>query len=73
MDIIIGKKTPVNNAKSNAGAPIKPGRRTGSRDQRRNRQDRRKGVRDGIIVSISSIEDRRRSCGRRRSDYQIWT
>jgi hypothetical protein len=37
------------------------------RDQRKNTQDRRQSVRDGIIVSLSYKKDRRKQRDRRKS------
>ncbi|MBT8350660.1 MAG: hypothetical protein KJO26_05425 [Deltaproteobacteria bacterium] len=37
------------------------------RDQRKNAQDRRKSVRDGVIVSLSYKKDRRKQRDRRKS------
>jgi hypothetical protein len=37
------------------------------RDQRKNRQDRRKSVRDGVFVSLSYKKDRREQQDRRKS------
>jgi len=72
MQIIIGNKPPVQNEQSNGGVAVKPIGRMSRRDQRRNKQDRRKALRNGIIVSLSSKAERRKAHGRRRSDYQVW-
>ncbi len=72
MQIIIGNKSPVQNDQKNGAASVRPVGRMTRRDQRQNRQDRRKALRDGIIVSLSSKKERRKTYGRRRSDYQVW-
>jgi hypothetical protein len=36
------------------------------RDRRKNRRDRRKEVRDGVLVTLSSTNDRRKSRERRK-------
>jgi len=72
MDIIIGKNSPIQNKSTNKTVPIKAVRRMANRDQRKNRQDRRQSVRDGVIVSLSFKKDRRKSGGRRDTDNHRW-
>ncbi len=72
MHIIIGNKPPVQNEQSNGAAPVKPIGKMSRRDHRQNRQDRRKALRNGIIVSLSSKKERRKTHGRRGSDYHVW-
>ena len=66
MHIVIGRTTNINVddslKKSPDYSPIK--KKTGER--RKNRQDRRKSVRDGVIVSLSFKNDRRVRKDRRR-------
>jgi hypothetical protein len=72
MDIIIGKNTPVQNEPANAAVPVKPVRRVTRKEKRKNMQDRRQSVRDGIIVSLSFKKERRKHRGRRKTDYHTW-
>ena len=72
MDIIIGKKIPVQNEPANSTAPIAPVRRVTRKEKRKNLQDRRQSVRDGIIVSLSFKKERRKQRGRRKTDYHTW-
>ncbi|SPD74561.1 hypothetical protein PITCH_A240032 [uncultured Desulfobacterium sp.] len=72
MEIIIGQNIPVQNEQTGVVAPLKAVRRPLRRDQRKNKYDRREAVRDGIIVSLSSREDRRKSNGRRKTDFHAW-
>ena len=72
MDIIIGKNSPVQNEPTNAAVPIMPVKRVKRKDQRKNIQDRRQSVRDGVIVTLSSRKERRKQHGRRKTDYQTW-
>ena len=43
-----------------------PDRQMPRRERRKNRQDRRKSVRDGVIVRLSFKNDRRKNPDRRR-------
>ncbi len=72
MDIIIGKNSPVQNESTNPTVPIAPVKRVSRKDQRKNMQDRRQSVRDGIIVSLSFKKERRKYRGRRKTDYHAW-
>ena len=66
MHIVIGRTTNIHAdespKKSVACGPLKNIRR----ERRKNRQDRRKSVRDGVIVSLSFKNDRRVCKDRRR-------
>ncbi len=66
MHIVIGRTTKINGDdslnKSPHDTPIK--KKKGER--RENKQDRRKSVRDGVIVSLSFKKDRRVRKDRRR-------
>jgi hypothetical protein len=67
MDIVlIGSSRVVDDErkKQMVRVPRPPGRVV---ERRRNRQDRRKGVRDGVVVSLSYPNDRRVNPDRRRS------
>ena len=67
MDIVIGRTAPVMNDPSNENGPNPNGNRVVRRDRRKNRQDRRRSVRDGIIVKLSVKNDRRILRDRRRA------
>ena len=62
MDIIIGKTPVVKKDPERSPAADKLKRK----DRRKNRQDRRKSVRSGVIVSLSIPNDRRKQPERRR-------
>ena len=67
MQIVIGPATGINvNKYPGNHLPNSPTKQK-SRERRRNRQDRRKSVRDGVIVSLSFTNDRRGSKDRRRA------
>jgi hypothetical protein len=72
MDIIIGKNAPIQNESTNVTVPISPAKRVARKDQRKNMQDRRQSVRDGVIVSLSFKKERRKHRGRRKTDYRTW-
>lgn len=65
MEITIGS---INTLKPNTDAvkEISAARNGRDRDRRKRKQDRRKNVREGIFVSLSVKEDRRRGRDRRR-------
>jgi len=66
MDIVIGRTGSVNedsSRKKNSGGMSQRKRKL---DRRESRQDRRKGVRDGVIVTLSTKKDRRKRKDRRR-------
>ncbi len=66
MRIVVGRTTNIPSTRSSESStdytPIKK-----TRDRRKNKQDRRKSVRDGVIVSLSFKNDRRVRKDRRRS------
>jgi hypothetical protein len=66
MDIVIGRTESVNedaNRKKNRDDISSMKKKA---DRRKNKQDRRKGVRDGVIVTLSTKKDRRKKKDRRR-------
>ncbi|HUV50015.1 MAG TPA: hypothetical protein VMW78_03210 [Anaerolineae bacterium] len=68
MDIIIGNTAPVKMDTSKKGLNAYVAKRNGFRkDLRKNRDDRRKSVREGIFVFLSVKNDRRGLRERRRS------
>ena len=65
MHIVIGPTTKINSDESLRESPgCIPIRKKGER--RKNKQDRRKSIRDGVIVSLSFKNDRRVRKDRRR-------
>jgi hypothetical protein len=67
MDIVTIGSASVKN--QNRQKPVTRGasRKNGFVERRRNREDRRKSVRDGVVVSFSYRNDRRVNPDRRRS------
>ena len=66
MDITIKNIQPVRNGPLKKRTPILPVKKTVLRDQRKNRQDRRESVRNGIFVKLSFKKNRRNSLDRRK-------
>lgn len=68
MDIVVIGSTSVRNEERRQRRPLRvPASKAKRIDRRRNREDRRKGVRDGVVVSLSTPNDRRVNPDRRRS------
>jgi len=66
MDIVIGRTGSVNgDANRNKNRDDISSRKKRA-ERRKNKQDRRKGVRDGVIVTLSTKKDRRNKNDRRR-------
>ena len=59
MDMTIGRTSPINKDSGNGNALGYAPRRRKRKDQRKNKHDRRKSVRDGVFVSLSFKKDRR--------------
>ncbi len=68
MEIVVGGTLAVKRdpAKENPVTPAE--KKVFRRDQRKNRKDRRKSVREGILVYLSSKNDRRNKRKRRGND-----
>ena len=66
MRIVIGSTTIINAEESLKKRPNYPPIKNRRGDRRKNKQDRRKSVRDGVIVSLSFKNDRRVRKDRRR-------
>ncbi len=66
MDITIKNIQPVRNGLLKKRTPILPVKKAVLRDQRKNRQDRRESVRNGIFVELSFKKSRRNSPDRRK-------
>ena len=67
VDIMIGHITPVQNDPNRRHPQQRPPR-DGKRvvERRKNKQDRRRSVRDGIVVTLSHQEDQRQEPDRRK-------
>ncbi len=63
--IFNSKILPAQNNITNSSNRVKAGRKS-KNDMRKRKYDRRSGVRDGIIVNLSSNSNRRRGMDRRR-------
>jgi hypothetical protein len=59
MGIMIGRTTSVNKDAGNGNELIYVPKRSKRKDRRKNKQDRRKSVREGVVVSLSFKKDRR--------------
>jgi len=66
MDIRIGDMPRVKNELSGDGRSA--GQQVSRRERRKNRQDRRKSVRDGVFVRLSFKHDRRQASDRRKQN-----
>ena len=66
MDITIKNTQPVKNELLKKRISILPVKKTVLRDQRKNRQDRRESVRNGIFVELSFKKSRRNLPDRRK-------
>jgi hypothetical protein len=69
MDIVIGGTSSVTNDSTKNDAVVPAGGRAFQKDRRKNKRDRRKSVRDGIIVSLSVKDERRFLRDRRRNAF----
>jgi hypothetical protein len=66
MDIVIGRTANINKDASKENTPQYFGGKRKLVDRRKNSQDRRKSVRDGVIVTLSCKNDRRMLRDRRK-------
>jgi hypothetical protein len=66
VDMVIGGTPPVKLDKSREHTPPNPGKKA-FRDRRKNKQDRRRSVREGIFVSLSVNKERRSGVDRRKN------
>ena len=67
MDIVVINSTFVRNEEPKKRVTRVPGKKNKFTEKRRNRTDRRKSVRDGVVVSLSYKRDRRTGTDRRRT------
>jgi len=70
MDIVIGGTSSVKTDLSEEGVALPAKKKEVGKDRRKNTQDRRRSVREGIFVSLSVTNDRRVVRDRRRAGSQ---
>jgi hypothetical protein len=68
MDITIGGMPFIKKDPPKEKIALRLSTKSFRRDQRKNIQDRRRSVRDGVFVSLSYKKDRRKKRDRRKSD-----
>ena len=68
MDIVVINSAFVRNEEPKKRTTRVPGKRSTFAEKRRNRTDRRKSVRDGVVVSLSYRKDRRTGPDRRQAE-----
>lgn len=67
MDIVVISSAFVRNEEPKKRTTRIPAKKSNFVEKRRNRTDRRKSVRDGVVVSLSYRKDRRTGPDRRRN------
>ena len=70
MDIVVGKIRPAKDERAQKKSFYKEGKKSSFKERRKNKQDRRKSVREGVIVSLSFKDDRRVLPDRRKANSQ---
>ena len=70
MDIVVGKIQSSKDEGTHKKSFYKDGKKSRFKDRRKNKQDRRKSVREGVIVSLSFKNDRRVLPDRRKTNSQ---
>lgn len=70
MNIVVGKIQSAKEEGAHKKSFYKDGKKLSFKEKRKNKQDRRKGVRDGVIVSLSFKNDRRVLPDRRKVTFQ---
>jgi hypothetical protein len=73
MDIVVGKIRSAKEEGTQKKSFYKEGKKSGFKERRKNKQDRRKSVREGVIVSLSFKNDRRVLPDRRKTNSQNYT
>jgi hypothetical protein len=68
VDIIVGGTSAVKNNPPEEQVALPAGKSAVRKDRRKNKQDRRRSVREGVIVSLSSENDRRILRERRKAN-----
>ncbi len=59
MDIVIGRIQQAKDERSGKKPFKKDGEKASFKEKRKNKQDRRQSIRDGVIVTLSTKNDRR--------------
>jgi hypothetical protein len=70
MDIIIGRIQPAKEERSRKKPFKKDGKKSFLKERRKNKQDRRQSIRDGVIVTLSTKNDRRNLPDRRNKELE---
>ena len=70
MDIIIGRIQSAKEERSRKKPFKKDGKKSFLKERRKNKQDRRQSVRDGVVVTLSTKNDRRILPDRRNKDLE---
>jgi hypothetical protein len=70
MDIVIGRIQPAKEERSRKKPFNKDEKKAFFKEKRKNRHDRRQSIRDGVIVSLSTRNDRRELPDRRKENLQ---
>jgi len=70
MDIVVGKIQSAKEEGTHKKYFYKDGKYSSFKERRKNKQDRRKNVREGVIVSLSFKDDRRVLPDRRKANSQ---
>ena len=73
MDIVVGKIQSAKEEGTHKKSFYKDGKKTSFKERRKNKQDRRKSVREGVIVSLSFKNDRRVLPDRRKTNPKKFT
>ncbi len=69
MDIVIGGTSAIkpDPSEEHPNTPAGKKKKGGGRERRKNKRDRRKSVRDGVLVTLSGKKDRRFQRDRRKT------
>ena len=70
MNIVVGKIQSAKEEGTHKKSFYKDGKKSSFKERRKNKQDRRKSVREGVIVSLSFKDDRRVLPDRRTKNSQ---
>jgi HEAT repeat protein len=70
MDIVVGKIQSAKEDGTHKKSFYQDGKKSSFKERRKNKQDRRKSVREGVIVSLSFKDDRRVLPDRRKANSQ---
>ena len=68
MNIVVGKIQSAKEEGTHKKSFYKEGKKSSFKERRKNKQDRRKSVREGVIVSLSFKDDRRVLPDRRKAN-----